>query len=238
MSVAVALLSRKKYRDHDAFLRARHTLHATWLVSVKGVSFLHPFSIIFDLSLPLRSLPFISCQSALQVGARLSVEEWPVSIQAYDPTFRQQNVQILLSMRLQGILAWLWGDLISLKHKHGISFPRSHVGCQRSTPTLQKMPGLLSCFIWRELLGCQTHTPYSAKSVQGQARFEGRRTPCLLALTPYPAKNQHLCLLFARLHACTSYAQYGPDKSTIHAQRQASADVMTLHSLQTVLAVG
>src|SRR6266487_1178589 len=47
-----------------------------------------------------------------------------------------------------------------------------------------------------------------------------------------------LLVLFARLYASTSYAQQEPNQSTMPTQRQTSADVMTLHSLPTVLVVG
>ncbi len=168
----------------------RSTLHAIRLVPVKGVSFLRPFSIPFDLYTPLRSLPLVSCQLALQAGQRLIVEKWPVSVQAYDRTFRQQDAQ-------NGLVAWLQGIL-------AVTFLKAAV---------------LS---------------------HNQCASVSRRRNGLYLLHAHSSSRSALwwLVLFARLYACTSHAQPEPNKSTTRTQRQTSADMMTRHSLQTVLVVG
>ena len=198
--------------------RARHTPHATRSTVENCGTCARSASIAYitsDLYVSLFLLSPLSSELALQAGARPIGEKWPVSVQAYDCTFRQQDAHIWLSTRLQSILVRLFGDQPLLIHKYGVAVARSLVerqcthnslqkafrrlscctwlallGCRDTHNSLQKMPGRLRCSTWLVTFGCSIRKTFPSKKVQVQAVFEGRRTARACTHTQYSAKKR------------------------------------------------
>jgi len=173
--------------------RARHTPHATRSTVENCGTCARSASIAYitsDLYVSLFLLSPLSSELALQAGARPIGEKWPVSVQVYDCTFRQQDAHMRLSTRLQGILARLFGDLAPLIYKYGVAVARSLVERQCTQYSLQKAFRRLRCCTWLALLGRSIHKTFSAKKVQVQAAFEGRRTARARAHTQYSSKKR------------------------------------------------